>query len=207
MKNLHWMAVVGLVALLGSGRPANAALLPGTDPRFGLNSLTIDTESQLAWLDLPQSAGLTYQQALAQTGPGGLFSGFRFATATEVLSLYHAAGIPSEGYYPLSTPEIGSLFSLVGATGSFNGEPMLIGNSATAQSAGAQLAPSIYSTGVFGQGTVNDYVYSVNVTHATAYGQTYGFAELGNWLVMSVPEPGVEVLGLMGLIGLARRRR
>src|ERR1039457_3030873 len=113
MKMTHHTTLAALVLLLLTGLPAKANLMEATDPRFGPNSLTMDTTTRLAWLDLTASAGLPYQQVLADTQPGGIFSGFRFATAPEVLNLYPSAGIPGIGYYPLSTPPILTLISLI----------------------------------------------------------------------------------------------
>src|ERR1039458_10013985 len=134
MKMIHHTTLAALVLLLLPGLPAKANLMEATDPRFGLNSLTIDTMTGLAWLDLTASAGLSYQQVLADTQPGGIFSGFRFATAQEVLVLYASAGIPGTGNYPGSVPgdqAILNLISLIGATSFQDGNPETFGISGT----------------------------------------------------------------------------
>jgi hypothetical protein len=209
MKMIHHTTLAALVLLLLPGLPAKANLMEATDPRFGLNSLTIDTMTGLAWLDLTASAGLSYQQVLADTQPGGIFSGFRFATAPEVLNLYTSAGIPGIGYYPLSTPPILTLISLIGATGTINGEPGLLGLSATAASFDSQYAPAIYATGVSGiqEYWVNGGGYN---SGGTSYGVTTSYPELGSWLVSSVPESSdasIYVLAAAGLIGFAFLQR
>ena len=150
MNRTYSIELLAVVAsLLLAAVSARANLIPANDPRFGRDSLTIDTSTGLAWLDVNLSAGLSYNQALADTGPGGLFSGFRYATAQEVLNLYSAAGIPGFGDYPLSTPSILSFLSLVGTTGSINGYPGILALSATSLG-GAQAAPAVYATGVNG---------------------------------------------------------
>ena len=97
MKTPHSITLVLLVTLSLANLPVKAALVQATDPRFGPNSLTIDTSTQLAWLNLGNSVGLSYDQVLADTAPGGIFSGYRFATLNEVLGLYSSAGIPASG--------------------------------------------------------------------------------------------------------------
>ena len=209
MKMTHHTTLAALVLLLLTGLPAKANLIEANNPRFGVNSLTVDTTTGLAWLDLTASAGLPYQQVLADTQPGGIFSGFRFATAPEVLNLYTSAGIPGIGYYPLSTPPILTLISLIGATGTINGEPGLLGLSATAASFDSQYAPAIYATGVSGiqEYWVNGGGYN---SGGTSYGVTTSYPELGSWLVSSVPESSdasIYVLAAAGLIGFAFLQR
>src|ERR1035441_6731449 len=171
MKTIHPIALAALVSLLLTRLPAKGNLIQASDPRFGLNSLTIDTGTGLGWLNLAASAGLSYQQVLADTQPGGSFSGFRVATAPEVLNLYTSAGIPCTGYYPLSTPPILTLISLIGASGTINGLPGMLGLSATAASFDSQYAPAIYATGVSGiqEYWVNGGGYN---SGGTAYGVT-----------------------------------
>jgi hypothetical protein len=204
MKTIKQKILVTLASLLVAGLPAKANLIQATDPSFGLNSLTIDTATGLGWLDLTASVGLSYQQVLADTQPGGIYSGFRFATAQEVLNLYADAGIPGTGYYSLSTSSIQSLISLLGATGLINGLPGFIGLSATSASSGGQDAPAIYGTGVNGTE-----VYWVNGGGAgygggTAYGVTTSDPALGSWLVSNVPESAdasIYILAAASLIG------
>ena len=209
MRIVHQNTLAALVSLLLTGLPAKANLIEANNPRFGVNSLTVDTTTGLAWLDLTASAGLSYQQVLADTQPGGLFSGFRFATAPEVLNLYTSAGIPGTGLYPLTTPSILTLISLIGPTGTINGQPGMTGLSGTPASFDSQHAPAIYATGVNGveQYWVNDGGYS---SGGTSYGVTTSYPKLGSWLVSSVPESSdasIYVLAAAGLIGFALCQR
>ena len=209
MKITHSLILITLGSVLLTGLPANANLIQASNPSFGPNSLTIDTSTGLGWLDLTASAGLSYQQVLAATQPGGIYSGFRFATAQEVLNLYSSAGIPGTGYYPLSTPSILSLISLLGATGLINGQPGLIGLSATSQS-GAQCAPAIYVTGVDG---IQEYWVNGGGSGyggGTLYGVTTSYPILGSWLVSNVPESSdasIYILAAASLIGLKYSQR
>jgi hypothetical protein len=206
MKMVPYKILVWLISLCLTGLSAKADLIQATDPSFGLNSLTIDTTTGLGWLDVSLSAGLSYQQVLADTQPGGSFSGFRFATAQEVLNLYTSAGIPETGFYPLSTSSITSLLSLIGITGTINGQPGVVALSATSLSPGANCAPAIYATGASGveEYWVNDGGYK---SGGTIYGATTSYPDLGSWLVTDVPEPSAHVLAIAGLIGFTCMRR
>ncbi|MEJ0091183.1 MAG: hypothetical protein WDM80_15745 [Limisphaerales bacterium] len=203
MKTILNIVLASLVSLLLTGLPARADLIQATDPSFGLNSLTIDTSTGLGWLDLTASTGLSYQQVLADTQTGGIYSGFRFATAEEVLSLYSHAGIPSTGNYSLSSPEIQSLISLLGFTELVNGQPGFIGLSGTTSLAGAQDAPAIYPIGVpgFEQYFVNG--GDAGYGGGTQYGVTFSDSSLGSWLVTEVPEPSQVSMLLLATTILA----
>ena len=90
MKKLHSITLIALVSLWLTSATTKANLIQAGTPTFGLNSLTIDTATQLGWLNLTASAGLSYDQVLAATQSGGMFSGYRFATDQEVLALFGA---------------------------------------------------------------------------------------------------------------------
>src|SRR5258707_10339255 len=70
-----------------SGARISAALVTTDDPRYGAGSITLDTSTGLLWLDLPLSQGLSWFQAEQAIQPGGLFDGYRHATANEVFKL------------------------------------------------------------------------------------------------------------------------
>lgn len=171
-------------------------MIDGTDAAFGTNSLTIDTSTGMEWLNLPYTDDLTYQQVAADMQPGGIFSGFRFATVQEVLGLYQSAGIPGLGYYPTSSPAISSFLSQIGAYSTFNGQLDVIGLTAVPFLPGGHDSMSIYVTGVNGA-----QFYWVNDN--TAYGNTYTFPGMSSWLVQSVPETAdasVYVIAAVALI-------
>jgi hypothetical protein len=49
------LVIIGIITLsffLGNITKGHASLMEGIDPNFGVNSLTIDTDTGLAWLDL-----------------------------------------------------------------------------------------------------------------------------------------------------------
>ncbi len=201
IKSLNPIALS--LVILSVALSAKAALVPGTDPRFGPNSLTIDTSTQLAWLNLRESVGLSYEQALADTAPGGLFSGYRFATANEVLALYGSAGIQGTGYYPLATPSIQSLISLVGPTGTFQGEPEIAGITGSFNARGLLYTGQIYASGV--NGSLEYLVTCGPSPYDLQVGPAFSAADLGNWLVMQVPEPSLWVFAIGGLLAFRCR--
>ena len=119
MKAIRYVTATVLVILSSTRLPAKADLYQVDDPRWGADSLTLDTRTGLTWLDLPFSLDLSYSQAEAEMLPGGEFAGFRHATAVEVASLYASAGF-GEGFIPAFTAgsqDVVSLISLIGATG------------------------------------------------------------------------------------------
>jgi hypothetical protein len=181
-----------------AGMPAKANLIQATDPSFGANSLTIDTSSGLGWLNLTASAGLSYNQVLADTQPGGIFYGFRFATAQEVLNLYSSAGF-STGNYPSATSPILLFLSMIGATSSQDGNPETFGISGTALE-GFQIVSGVdffYNSGVP--------MYDVTgVPGSTlAYGPGTAYPTVGSWLVQDVPETADPIIYVLAAGALA----
>jgi PEP-CTERM motif len=55
---------------------------------------TLDTRTQLQWLDLTQTRGYTFAQVSSQLGTGDKFEGYRYATAAEVQGIFTQFGIP-----------------------------------------------------------------------------------------------------------------
>jgi hypothetical protein len=212
MKAIHRMSLATAVFLLWNALPAKAILYLNADPNFGPNSVTVDTSTGLGWLNLTETTGLSYNQVLAETQSGGMFSGFRFATVPEVLDLYSSAGLTASTYgdttryYPVSSPLIQTFFSLIGTSGIFNGLPGVIALSGTSTS-GAYTSPSIYGWSYAQEYWVSD------GSQSAEYGATYSFPDLSSWLVESVPEPAaanflvMAAAALCGLRLLHRKKR
>lgn len=90
-------------------------------PADGL--LTHDTTTDLVWLDLDRTRGLSYNQVSADAG-GWLSAGFRYATGAEVLALWTAAGMVSvNSSNDANIPAVDLLASLMGATNAGLGAP------------------------------------------------------------------------------------
>jgi len=77
--------------MLAFGSSSQAALLDK-----GL--ITVDTTTDLQWLDLTESNGYTFAQMTAEVAPGGAFSGWRIATAADVGNVLTDVGFPVTPY-------------------------------------------------------------------------------------------------------------
>jgi hypothetical protein len=203
MKTIHNKYAAVLALLFMAALPAEAILYQYTDPQFGPDSVTVDTSTGLGWLNLNASTGLSYEQVLADTQPGGIFSGFRYATVPEIMNFYSSVGIPGPGYYPLSSPSIQALFSLVGSTSTLFGRPALAGISGTTSMDGLQSlqeTPQIYQSGV---GSTLEYLVSGPPRFfLLSINQTNADASLGSWLVTEAPEPSTTSIWLLAVTGL-----
>lgn len=68
--------------------PASAALI-GVDWQTAGDSLLVrDTTTNLEWLKLTETTGMTYGAVSGQLGTGGSFEGLRYATNAEVINLF-----------------------------------------------------------------------------------------------------------------------
>lgn len=190
MKTIRPIILAATILLFLEALPAEALLYLTSDPTFGTDSVTVDTSTGLGWLSLSKSVGLSYDQVLTDTQPGGLFSGYRFATEQEVMTLYLSAGIPGPGYYPLSSPSIQSLISMVGPTFSQFGYPALGAFTATTSTTPEDPQPQecaqIYASGL--NSTVDYLVTGPNFI-LLSVNPTLGRPDMGSWLVKEVPEP------------------
>jgi len=193
-----------LLALLLSLSSLSAGLLEADHPIFGPKSLTIDTDSQLVWLDLSKSVNYSYLQAESALQPGGLFAGFRHATTEEVSGLYQHAGIFSLGDYPESTPAIHALIGLLGTTSFDAGRPEALGISATPSLATTRYVPMLdFYLRLSAESSLP--LYDVSLQRL-AFGESTAEPTVGNWLVMVVPEPGSAGVFALGLALMSFRR-
>lgn len=186
----------------------NAALvgLSDTDMDFlgtaqdGFN-ITLDTSTNLEWLDWSLTLSRNYNDVFAQT-QGGNLDGWRYATESEFASLAASAGIPITFFdnKPGGTdPGFNLLNGFLGS-----GEP----GSSIAISA-ISLSDNTHSLGGFN--SVQD-VYDVpNATPVILnpeFSDTMSLSSVGSALVRVVPVPAAMWLfgsGLLGLIVVARR--
>ncbi len=178
LRNLLAWGAMGALLLVTSS--AQAILIEADDPVFGLNALTVDTETGLQWLDLTHSLNFSY--AAVEAGEGGFLSvGLRHATEPEVAGLFVAAGIPNlsdvfvtENFVPAS-----QLMSLLGCTGGCTSDVPFTSGRAT-------LVPddAIFAGTGFIQLNLQD--MTARALAQTGPGiVTKGFASpgIGNWLV------------------------
>lgn len=181
---------------------ANATLISSDWQSANDNLITMDTATGLNWLDLSQTYGMslgTASSLLAST-----FSGFRFATHSEVIGFMSDAGLPTPAY-----PHNGYA--------SFN----------NASDIAAQLAFTALLGETVGRGFGSDYFGSRGmvqdldaITGSYLVGGvdlwvdntccTGGNSGAGVWLVrdsVNIPEPGSITLFGLGLAGLGFSRR
>jgi hypothetical protein len=192
MKKSTFTTLAALVSLCLTGLPAKADLLQLDSPRFGADSLTLDTRTGLTWLDLPFTLDHSYLEAEAATQPGGPMEGFRHATAQEVLSLYSSAGF-QPGFIAQSSPSfqtVASLLSLVGQTDVQNGMLGAAGLTDTLERGGSVSAVMTYG---FQSGIPGYFVTALPGPGTTEYGLETAYPSLGNWMV-EVPEPSTGAL-------------
>lgn len=184
-----------ILSLFTTSQLCFAALMEVDHPIFGVKALTVDTSSQLAWLDLTCSLNYSFLQAEAATQPGGVFQGFRHATSDEIEGLFNHAGLANHMLYADPAPVVSSFVARVGAT-SFDGGPETFGISATPMAGNVRWVGGVDYISANGVGFYN---VSVDVV---GYGETTAFPTVGNWLVMAVPEPTSATLLLGGIFAL-----
>ena len=86
--------VLSVLSLFMFCNTVNASLFSANDSSFGNGSVTIDTSTNLAWLDLSITEGISFNDVSNELGAGGLYAGYRFASPDEVFSLFVEAQIP-----------------------------------------------------------------------------------------------------------------
>ncbi len=97
MKNKYLASLtMGVVqsALALWGAKAEATLVESDWNTIGDNAILIDSETQLEWLDLSLTAGLSFDYVSANLITNGDFEGFRYASRTELHQLLTNAQIP-----------------------------------------------------------------------------------------------------------------
>jgi PEP-CTERM motif len=80
------LAALASIAVLALAAPAHATLIGET---VGGQSVTLDTATNLQWLDASNTLGLSSNAALAD------FAGYQLATLSEVEQLFEDAGVPA----------------------------------------------------------------------------------------------------------------
>jgi len=87
--------LIGVLAGLTLGFLSGTSCWASTVISYGDGSNSLDTSTNLLWLDVP----LTYQwgrtAVLSELGPSGLFEGYRYATSAEISQLWTDADIPN----------------------------------------------------------------------------------------------------------------
>lgn len=71
--------------------PANAALTSADWLAPG-DKLITRGDNGLEWLDISVTSGLSFNEVLAQLGPGGTFAGWQIASSAQIEDLWTSAG-------------------------------------------------------------------------------------------------------------------
>ena len=194
------------------------------DSPYGTDTHTLDTDSDLLWLDLDITAGRSFNDVNSQLGVGGEFEGYRYATFDEVLDLWAHAGIPD---ITLDGPTQASDFTQANLLPALALTQLI---SVTLDSPLGPLSEGYTATAPIGDDTMRivgelsmcieplcNFVFPNQryVALASLGPHTNGVDEVvsyvGSYLVINpVPLPAAFWLmssGLIGLIGVARRKK
>jgi hypothetical protein len=187
------LATTALVLSTG----VNAAIISADWHTAGDNLITQDTVSGLSWLDLTETTNISYNQMLLQVGVGGQFEGWTVASYSDAEELFDNAG--GDGNYPgVQSALASNLLPLWGVTGH------------TTDTTWFNVSDISENPGSTSSGTFFDLdgfmTYSSNLAGVDSV-----FPGIGTALyrVSAVPVPAAAWLfgsGLIGLIGLARRK-
>ena len=105
----RWLPVL-FVAVLGMATTASSAVLSQVIDN-GL--FTTDMSTELDWLDVTETQGLSRVEVEALVAPGGALDGWRFATTEQLSQLLHHFGVPPAGLgfelYPYFEEDYGSV--------------------------------------------------------------------------------------------------
>lgn len=214
----------------------SAALVNADWKNAGDNLITRDTASGLEWLDLTQTVDLSYDSVTGLLGTGAMFSGFRYASNAEVVQLFQSFNLDIGDYYnPFTSihaldPRVDKVIDMLGDTlaqfdqsGYSSTVRMSIGLTAETRSTNIYGEENKYVIGIYEETNFPSYItepyYNIYGHYSTL--RTFESDPIsGSYLVRSssgsggggsvVPVPAAAWLfasGLLGLIGVARRKK
>ena len=203
-----WKITSVVIALVLSAS-VNAALIDN-------GMYTTDSSTGLDWLDLTETHLRTYNDISSKFGTGEEFEGWRYATRTEVAGFWNAFGGDENHYNGWSTENNGlfanvsSLWGVPYCNINFcnEGEGTLQALTADFWSASAVYVVKAYDASHISNSAMMDYFSDSSGSFSVA---TNGVVGTSSALVRvsAVPIPATVWLfgsGLIGLIGLARRK-
>ena len=188
---------------------ADAELISADWKTSGDNLITRDSSSGLDWLNLTESTNLSYNYVSSQFDIGGQFEGWRYAKVTEVVALWLEFNIDLSASAPTTSliidPNVGIASTFLGNT--FEGNSDVYGVEGFTDAEGSQFASTILGALVDESSVKTEYLTTIR-THGTL-DMTRTF--IGSYLVQVSPVPIPSAVwlfgsGLLGLIGLARRK-
>lgn len=171
-------------------------------------SFTVDTVTNLQWLDVDLSRGLSFDQILGGAG-GWATAGYRYATTQEVVSLLTAYVNPQEGLSQTGHySEASEFVSLFGATAvfpAFGVERIYAMYDDQTDNGSVGRADIFVTTTGIGSGVGS---WEASDNYQTTW---FGIESIGSFLVTvsTVPEPATYTILLAGLggLGVVNRRR
>lgn len=187
-------------------------------------SYLTDTATGLDWLDVTETVNMSINNVIMESGAGGRFSGWRYATGAEVNDLVSDfTGIQITNYGTVSLPS-GSTDRLVDLLGSTR-ESWSNLNPQSYQMYCTNCSDAEYTFGYVAD-HISDYFYTALVWDSTLPGSAdwvsshysvnnayWGFYDVGSYLVRghipAVPEPETYIMMMAGLsiVGAVARRK
>ena len=210
MNRNRLVGAVALAAAFTAGASTAGAALTSSDwlnPGDGL--LTIDSDTGLQWLDWSYTNNRSYNDVFSQLGAGGEFEGFRYATESEMRTLYENAGAvsiaPIDGTDAGNIPALNLLSSLLGDTFATGSEAIydLEGNASEQASSLGDWpfsGPAHHMVSAFNYATGQIAVRWLNLEDTTA-------ADFVGSALVLIPAPGTAALAAFGGLLMVRRRR
>ena len=172
---------------------------------------TTDTGSGgLEWLDVSLTTNISYDTMVTNlANPLYAYYGYRFATASEVATLFAHAEITDQ-YNGPTNAELSAVATLMGLLGYVDesSEHVTVGYTQYEAVAGTNVAALIWCYGIYNNCQVSDSTWQLN-------SQSKPFSDLGSFLVRApaaTPLPAafplfVTGLGALGLLGWRRKRK
>ena len=164
-------------------------------------STTTDTDTNLEWLDLTETLGLSYADAL--TSSFVTVDGFRAATSLEVAELFTNAGVGTQDNLAREVDFAGAslLLDTLGCTLT----PAVCATSPNLSGTGyAEWSPGTGRRALYRVDGINGGRGAATIQSSFVTGADPG---IGTFLVRVVPEPSTGLLMLGGLMGLSMKRR
>lgn len=165
---------------------------------------TLSTDTNLEWLDLTLTQGISYNAALASTYV--VNDGFRHATRAEVEAMFLEAGFATTNNVnnPINDPAAQLLLNLMGCTANC-GTVNALGRGFAIWDANFRIRPNYHLSGL-GAGAA---VVSLFTSNGGLIDVTSGHYLVRDFQPVPIPSPGTLALLGLGLTvtWLARRRR